>query len=177
MPPLPRESSPARDPQATMLLDTDQNQPQGIFSSSSTNPRVVFPASTISASSIQSPCSRTWRCHCRVTSAVYVASSDLCTPQNQYLFTRVSAFYWGAWIALAIVLFLLTGVIVALVVGDDAEGDKPPSPAVSVITHRIESTARPRRRFATARLAFPSARWHWCHSCPTSIPNKRPFDH
>jgi serine/threonine-protein kinase len=130
-PPPTQESSPMRNPQATMLLDTDQKQPQGVFSaSSSTNPRVEFSpppfAPQASSISIPEPGVSTVAFPAQFVSRAQTYSPD--KPVQPLPLQRVN---WAAWIAAAIILFILTGGVVALIVSNDAPPDNSPIPAGS----------------------------------------------
>jgi serine/threonine protein kinase len=128
-PPPPRESSPVRTLETTIMLDSEQNQPQGLFSSSATNPRVDVPLPLAHrASSVPIPEPGVSTVELPAQFAIPVPKY---VPEKPHPAQTRPAFYWGAWIAAAIVLFVLTGVIVAVIVRGEPQQDDAPSPAVS----------------------------------------------
>ncbi len=129
-PPPPRESSPIRTPHATMLLDTEHNQPQSLISSSSTNPRVDFSPAQLAPRAFHVPIPEPGVATVAFP-AQFVSPTPTYVPEKNVPVQSRAAFYWGAWIAAAIVLFVLTGAIVALIVGGDGQENAPPLPAVS----------------------------------------------
>lgn len=129
-PPPPRESSPIRTPQTTMMLNSEQNQPQGLFSSSSTNPRVNVPPAPFQPGVFSIPIPEPGVTTVELP-AQLVSPAPIFPPEKPVTVQSRPAFSWGPWIAAAIVLFILTGVIVALIVGGDAEQDGAASPPAS----------------------------------------------